>query len=89
MAMDYFLSGNYCLVYLDNTTHASRVNGLHLKKYCAWLINVVKDGLEDIEERINASSFDNKVNLNSLILVNPKWSRKWGFGQTMLGSSLL
>ena len=43
-----FPNGNYQLVNLDGTLHASRVNGLHLKLYHAWLMTVTKD--EENEE---------------------------------------
>lgn len=43
--IDCFANGTYQLSDLDGTLHASRVNGLCLKKYHAWLIMVSKDDM--------------------------------------------
>ena len=38
-----FENGTYQWTDLDGTLHASRVNGLHLKKYIARLLSIIKD----------------------------------------------
>ena len=48
--MKCFANGTYQLMDLDGTLHASRVNGLRLKKYCARAMTVSKDETGEEEE---------------------------------------
>ena len=67
--MDCFANGTYHLADLDGTPHASRVNGLRLKIYCARLMLVQKDGeLEDEADSLkNVAPVDGK-DLQSLFV---------------------
>ena len=49
MVVDCFENGTYQLADLDGTLHASRVNGLGLKKYFPRLMSVVKDDVSQME----------------------------------------
>ena len=43
MVVEGFANGTYQLANMVGTPHASRVNGLRLKIYHAWLMIIVKD----------------------------------------------
>ena len=49
LVLECFKNGTYQLTDLDGTPHASRVNELRLKKYCARLMAVTKDDIEEGE----------------------------------------
>ena len=56
-----FPNGTYQLANLDGTLHESRVNGLRLKPYHAWLMIMEKDEENEEKESVparNASLFD-------------------------------
>ena len=47
MVLECLKNGTYQLTDLDGTPLASQVNGLHLKKYYATLMVVIKDDIKE------------------------------------------
>ena len=64
--LECFANGTYQLADLDGTPHASRVNGLRLKKYYARLMTIIKDEMFEIEAVTNECMIQDDLGLNSL-----------------------
>ena len=70
MLVDCFENGTYQLVDPNETLHASRVNGLQLKKYFPRHMLVVKDDVSKVEAIVDTSVVYQDSSLNTLSFAN-------------------